>query len=550
MPPTPLTQQLTQRIQQHGPITYAEWMAAALYHPQHGYYRRGQPTVGPQGDFLTSPEVHPVFGAAVARLAQTVSESLGHPDPFRIVEVGPGSGALAESLLTALEAQLHTPISLTLVEADHTAAQTQRRRLANFRSPIEWRSDIADAPTDAHLVLANELLDAQPVHRLRFEHDAWTELLVGCAPNGAFRDCPAPLANPALSAPLQNLDPQDRQIVEISPARADLVAALANLLTDGLLLLFDYGYPRRELYDPPPPQRHPDDLPQPHTRRKPLRPPRRARHHLPHRPRPGARSGHRRRPDLAAAKQPVRLAGRPTPRPARLNRRPTNPPRRPTRPRSALRSRRTRPHHRHHRLPRRTVRPLRRTAGPDSAAIMSAPTVGDPLPNPTLHSPDGPIALHDLLGDGPLLILFYREDATPACTTQLCAFRDEFELLTELGASVVAISADDTQSQQRFRETQKFPFPLLSDPNLTAAQAFNVADPPHPPQPPRRLHLRPQRHHHPNHPLLPTHQPQPLPIHLPIPRHLTRPLSVIPAKAGISPAQPPKPRHKIPASRK
>ena len=109
---------------------------------------------------------------------------------------------------------------------------------------------------------------------------------------------------------------------------------------------------------------------------------------------------------------------------------------------------------------------------------MSAPTVGDPLPNPTLHSPDGPIALHDLLGDGPLLILFYREDATPACTTQLCAFRDEFELLTELGASVVAISADDTQSQQRFREAQKFPFPLLSDPNLTAAQAFNVADPP------------------------------------------------------------------------
>ena len=248
--PTPLTQQLTQRIQQHGPITYAEWMAAALYHPQHGYYRRGQPTVGPQGDFLTSPEVHPVFGAAVARLAQTVSESLGHPDPFRIVEVGPGSGALAESLLTALEAQLHTPISLTLVEADHAAAQTQRRRLANFRSPIEWRSDIADAPADAHLVLANELLDAQPVHRLRFEHGAWTELLVGCAPNGAFHDCPAPIANPALSAPLQHLDPQDRQIVEISPARADLVAALANLLTDGLLLLFDYGYPRRELYDP------------------------------------------------------------------------------------------------------------------------------------------------------------------------------------------------------------------------------------------------------------------------------------------------------------
>ena len=102
---------------------------------------------------------------------------------------------------------------------------------------------------------------------------------------------------------------------------------------------------------------------------------------------------------------------------------------------------------------------------------------GQPLPNPTLNGPDGPARLHDFLADGPLLVLFYQEDATPTCTTQLCAFRDESELLGELGASVVAISADDPASHALFRDAQQLPYPLLSDPDLSAATAFGVADP-------------------------------------------------------------------------
>ena len=70
---TPLADLLAQRIRARGPITYAEWMAAALYHPRHGYYRRGRPTVGRAGDFLTSPEVHPIFGAATAQLVSSVA---------------------------------------------------------------------------------------------------------------------------------------------------------------------------------------------------------------------------------------------------------------------------------------------------------------------------------------------------------------------------------------------------------------------------------------------------------------------------------------------
>ncbi len=248
---TPLARSLSARIRASGPITYAEWMGAALYDARHGYYRRGRPTVGPEGDFLTSPEVHPIFGAAVAQAVARLHRRLGEPPLLRIVEVGPGTGALAESLL----ASAAMPVSLTLVEPDARARERQRERLASFGGRVKWRGSVADAAHRTHeahraqLVIANELLDAQPVHRLRFEGGRWRELLVECSPQGAFRDCPADVSDPALLAPLRDAQPREGQIAEVSPMRAELVGALAGLVDRGLLLLFDYGYPRRELYD-------------------------------------------------------------------------------------------------------------------------------------------------------------------------------------------------------------------------------------------------------------------------------------------------------------
>lgn len=101
---------------------------------------------------------------------------------------------------------------------------------------------------------------------------------------------------------------------------------------------------------------------------------------------------------------------------------------------------------------------------------------GDPLPRILLAGPEGPVDLHALADGGPLLVLFYQEDATPACTAQLCAFRDDFELIEELGARVAAISSDDVASHRRFSEAHEFPFPLFSDPDLAAATAFGVVD--------------------------------------------------------------------------
>jgi peroxiredoxin Q/BCP len=107
---------------------------------------------------------------------------------------------------------------------------------------------------------------------------------------------------------------------------------------------------------------------------------------------------------------------------------------------------------------------------------MTPLEAGAPLPDLTLDGPDGPVRLHEAAAAGPLIIAFYQEDATPICTAQLCAFRDDFDLIAEAGASFVAISADDRTSQARFGDAQSFPFPLLSDTGLAAARAFGVVD--------------------------------------------------------------------------
>lgn len=91
--------------------------------------------------------------------------------------------------------------------------------------------------------------------------------------------------------------------------------------------------------------------------------------------------------------------------------------------------------------------------------------------------PDTPLHLRSYLSEGPLLILFFTEANTPLCTQQLCAFRDDYEMISELQASTIAISSDPVDEQERFVNEHHVPFPLLSDDQLEAANAFGVTDP-------------------------------------------------------------------------
>jgi len=251
---TPLSRILADRIHRDGPISFAEWMEACLYSPQFGYYRSGRPTVGRDGDFLTSPEVHPIFGAAIGHVAHELWEHLGRPGRFEMVEVGPGTGALAESMLRHLHSsapELAAACRFSLVEPDAAAAAQQAERLRAVLRPdqIELIPHLDEIRDEHHLVVANELLDALPVHRLRFTGGVWRELHVDCSPTLGFHELAVDLSDPQLLQPLNGMTAAEQQIVEVSPERGSVVTRLAGAVGErGLLLLLDYGYSRERLY--------------------------------------------------------------------------------------------------------------------------------------------------------------------------------------------------------------------------------------------------------------------------------------------------------------
>jgi peroxiredoxin Q/BCP len=107
---------------------------------------------------------------------------------------------------------------------------------------------------------------------------------------------------------------------------------------------------------------------------------------------------------------------------------------------------------------------------------MPVPQEGDPAPDFTLPGTQGEVHLADLLAEGPVIVTFYQEDATPTCRTQLAAFRDDFDLVRELGARVVAISTDPPAAHAAFAAQLGAPFPLLSDTDGSVARAYGVYD--------------------------------------------------------------------------
>ena len=248
---TPLARILADRIRQDGPMTFHEWMKTCLYQPELGYYRRGRPTVGRDGDFLTSPEVHPLFGAAVGHVSIELWRQLDGPATFRVAEVGPGTGSLAESMLRHIRAvapRLAEAIQYTTVEPDDHAAQALDSRLRVIHSVNRVHS-INQLSGCQHLVVANELLDALPVHRLQFIDGAWRELRVNHSTVDGFHDAVGAVSEPSLLEPLGEITPGEGQIVEVAPDRGAITTSLARCVdARGLLLLFDYGYSRDRLY--------------------------------------------------------------------------------------------------------------------------------------------------------------------------------------------------------------------------------------------------------------------------------------------------------------
>ena len=236
-----------------GWLPFDQFMALALYEPGLGYYANQQPKFGtmPQSgsDFVTAPELSPLFGAA---LAQQVAEALQATGTDEVWEFGAGSGALAHQLLQALQ-QLGCPVKrYNIMDLSSTLKARQQTKLAEFGDQVQWLSHWPE--TMQGVVVGNEVLDAMPVKLLHRIQGVWHERGVVMAdltvnPDGlAWEDRPT-----ALRPPIEPVGEHD-YLTEIQPQGEAFVASLAERLLSspkgGAAFFLDYGFPESEFFHP------------------------------------------------------------------------------------------------------------------------------------------------------------------------------------------------------------------------------------------------------------------------------------------------------------
>jgi SAM-dependent MidA family methyltransferase len=250
--PTPLALILAERIRSHGPVTFAEYMDACLYHPVHGYYTKA--TQQPRRDYFTSVDASPLFGRLLARQFQEMWCVLGRPDNFRLVEGGAGTGQLARQILDFVAAewpQFYDALRFTAVERSPARRSLQSQYLErHIASDKVVSTEKGYDPIACGCIFSNELLDAMPVHRVVREGNELCELYVGLGKNG-FWDETGRLSSSAIE---KYFSDQDIQLHQGQQAEANLAACrwieeVAKKLERGFVVTIDYGREAKELYN-------------------------------------------------------------------------------------------------------------------------------------------------------------------------------------------------------------------------------------------------------------------------------------------------------------
>lgn len=246
-------------IRTRGPITFRDWMEAALYDPEFGYYNRGDlKRQGREADYRTSAERSELFAATFARYFARLYDALKRPAQWTIVESGAGDGRFAQRVLRALQEEHPRVFEATryfIDEVSHDSLSRARESLIELQSPAgetltEFQERVtfgrlsALNPPNPLLYFSNELLDAFPVHRLTREG----ELYVALDSEDNFVWTIGPLSTPRLAN--RSLSLAEGQIIEVNLGIDDWFASVASKIRQGYIVTVDYGAEERELYDP------------------------------------------------------------------------------------------------------------------------------------------------------------------------------------------------------------------------------------------------------------------------------------------------------------
>jgi SAM-dependent MidA family methyltransferase len=250
-----LRETIAARILSEGAISFREFMSLALYHPSLGYYSSWRGKMGRDGDYLTSPEVSPIFGLLVGRQLQEMWAEMGRPPQFQVVEVGAGTGALCHDLLRwARRAAPDLFRAIDYVIAEVSASLAERQRMSVEAEPevagrVRWLEALP--PGIEGCVLSNELLDSMPVHRVSVQDGRLNELFVAWD-GRRFVEEMRPPSSAEIEAYFQrlNLLPGEGCLAEVNLEALTWVEKAARALNRGYLLTLDYGYEAPEMFAP------------------------------------------------------------------------------------------------------------------------------------------------------------------------------------------------------------------------------------------------------------------------------------------------------------
>jgi len=240
--PSPLTRLIHAAIGRHGGwLPFDRFMAMALYAPGLGYYASHGRKFGtlPQSgsDFVTAPELSPLFGRA---LAAQVAQALQASGTREVWEFGAGSGALAAQLIDALGDAVER---YTIVDLSGTLRERQRERLAAHGAKVQWVDELPEMMNG--VIVGNEVLDAMPVQLLHFDGTQWFERgVIAAGAAFAWSDRPSE-CKPPFDGPFA-----PGTVTEIHAQAEAFIATLAERLTRGAAFFIDYGFPEAEYYHP------------------------------------------------------------------------------------------------------------------------------------------------------------------------------------------------------------------------------------------------------------------------------------------------------------
>jgi len=239
-----------------GWISFAHYMDRALYAPGLGYYSGGATKFGGGGDFVTAPEISPLFSRTLARQVTQITEQINNA---HILEFGAGSGKLALDLLLELERQTALPEKYFILEVSAELRQRQQdlfsEQATHLLHLIEWLEQLPE--TFNGVMLANEVLDAMPVHLVEWQGNELFERGVTWQ-NNQFAWQQRPIKNATLSGAANQLttqvnpdnNPEIHYVSEINLASRHFMRSLADTLQQGAMILIDYGFGNGEYYHP------------------------------------------------------------------------------------------------------------------------------------------------------------------------------------------------------------------------------------------------------------------------------------------------------------